>query len=812
MADVVSDLRWASRKLLRQPALTVTVLLILAVGLGGGTALFSVARSVLLQPLPYPAPDRLVLVWEKYPPGGYDQLLVSGPDFHDLAQDSRSFESLAAFDFVESTLTGEGPPEVIEALAVTPELFGLIGTEPALGHRFPTAEEHRDSTQVVLSHRLWRDRFGGDREILGRRLLLSGEPHTVIGVMGEGFRFPPPFRLGSRNYGTGTGASLLVSIPRARLHGDRARRQLMVIGRLRSNTSLERANRELALLTAGLSKSHPDTNPEGLSAFAVPLHDQAVGQVRPTLLLSLTSVALLVLIACANVANLLLARTVDRQPELAVRAALGAGSGRLTRLLLTESLLLGLAGGALGLSLAWGLLQVLAGLELEYLPRLAEVELEGTAVLFTVGLSLVTSVLFGLAPALRSRRPDLMTDLHSGRAESLHRGGFRLLRRFVVVQLALSLSLLGAAGLMVKSFWALRHVDLGFDPGGTLIASVTVPEYRYPEPGDRDRLREELLHRIEALPGVEAVGATTSLPLSALFDSSGYSIEGRSDSRPDESSVALLQHITPGYAPAIGLRLRRGRWLRETDGGPAPTEVLVSSSLAERSWPAENPIGRRLRLSEDNKWHQVVGVVDDVKLRGVDAADEPTIYPPLEGHRGRRLLMVVRSAPGGSELAPELRSATWSVDPDLPVEIFPFQERLTRNLAQPRLGATLLALLAGIAMTLAAVGTWGMISYTTRQRRHELGIRITFGASRSQALSLILSSAVRLVIGSVLVGLVGAAVAGKLLAHYLSGVPAFDAVVLTAATLLLIIVGLASAYFPARRIIPRDPTVLLDSK
>ena len=804
MSSFLKELRHASRSLLNRPGFTAVVVLVLALGIGANTAFFSVMNAVLLRALPYPDPDRLVMVWEDVSALGFPRNTPAPANYLDWKVQSTVFEKMAAYDHQSSNLTGRGEPERIDGERVSADLFSLLGVAPALGRAFLPEEDRAGAPSVaVLSDGLWRRRFGADPDLVGRTISLDSRPVLVVGVMPRGFHFP------SRKSE--------IWVPLAMDQEESANRgghYLEVVARLAPGASLSQAQAEMEAIAARLQKDYPRTN-TNVGAVVVPLHEELVGESRPALLVLLGAVGFVLLIACANVANLLLARAASREREMAVRAALGAGRGRLIRQLLTESLILSLTGGAAGMGLsAWGA-QFLGSLAPESLAPLPGPGLEKSVLAFCLGLSLLTGFLFGIGPALQVSRVDLIEQLKQG---GLSRGSGRNRMRGVLVvsEIALALLLLAGAGLMLKSFARLRSQDPGFRPDRSLTMRMILSEAKYPGAAQRRAFYDRLLEKVASLPGVESQAMVSFLPLTFTGGHYSFSIEGSPVEVAANLPTAVYRAVSPQYFQTLGIPLFRGRGFTDQDWEGTSPVVVIDRILAERFWPGEDAVGKRLKLGESDSsqpWQTVVGVVGNVRQIQLSAELKPEIY--VSYHQEGSIFaaprdLVVRTAGDPEALTATVRSQVWEVDPDQPVsDIQTMNQILAANLSRPRFSSLLLGAFAGAALLLSAVGIYGVISYLTEQRTRELGIRAALGADRRDILKLVVGTGLRLTLAGVLLGLAGALALGRLLSSLLYGVSASDPLTLAGVTLLLASVSILAAYLPARRALRVDPVVAL---
>jgi len=811
LASLTSDVRLASRSLVRRPGFTLGVVLVLALGIGASAAMLTVVRHVLLDPLPFPEPDRLVWGWGAW--SGGDRVSVSPPDYLDYREASESFASLAAMNsFVARfTLTGEGPPERVGGAFVSANFLDTLGLEPALGRTF-RPEEARDGAEPVamIGHGLWLRRFGGDPAIVGRTLRVDGQSREIVGVLPAGLDFPAEAEIWQPIPFGGPETSV------RRFHF------LRVIGRLAPGVPIEQAQAEVHAIAARLEAAYPDSN-DTWTMTLVPLHERLVGSARLPLTILLGAVSLVLLIACANVATLMLVRAFGRRGELAVRRALGASRRHLLGGLLTESLLLGLAGGALGLVGAFGLLRLAARLAPDALPRLGQIQ-PGTDVLAaTLAVTAVSVLLFGLAPAWRATRRGF-----SGGAASAMRGvaadpGFASRGRgaLVVVQVALSTVLLVGALLLLRSYSALQAVDPGFDPSSLVVAEVPLPRYGYDEPARRAALFSWLVERAAALPGIESAAAIDSLP---WVDSGGDTRVWRED-RPGgvEGSTSMqfpqVRKATPGYFATLGIPRLRGRAFRASDGLDAPPVVVLNESAARRFFdPGEEPLGRRLVLDLGEPWAaEVVGVVGDTRIFGPAEGAPPTVYMSQWQKPSGVMQLAIRPASGEVDgpvstaaLAPALRSLLTELDPELPLAgLERYEDRIAATFAASRLRTGLLAAFAVTALVLAALGLYSVLSFLVGQRTRELGVRMALGAQRRDVLGLVLGRGLTLAGIGLAVGLLATLGLGRLLRGLLFGVDVADPVTLVVGPAVLAAAALLASLLPARRATRVEPVTAL---
>jgi putative ABC transport system permease protein len=806
MTALLQDLRHAVRRLGKSPGFAATAVATIGLGIGASTLMFSVVDGVLLRPLPYPEPDRLVVLESTKVSAGRAGYNVSYPDYVDWRDQSRAFEGMAALRGSGATLTGVGAqPERVEAGAVTASFFEVLRTRPALGGPFPpSADRPGGERVVVLSDALWRRRYAADPGIVGRSVALSGTPYTVVGVLPAGARLP----------GELEGAELLTPVA---LDGEsltyRGSRYLSVIARLRPQVSLAEAEAEVAAIASRLARQYPDDN-ANRGVVITSLQEAAVGPLRGPLLLLLAAVGFVLLIACTNVANLMLPRALVRRREIAVRAALGAPRRRLVAQLLVESLLIALLGGVLGVVLAsWGLDSVLRFAPRQT-PHLGQVGIDGRVLAFGLVASVVTGLLFGIAPALSAVKVDLVRSLHgSGRTTGLGRHGAS--RALVVTEVALSLVLLAGAGLSLESFRRLLAVHPGFDPAGVLTFKLSLPESRYPRGEQRARFIAELLDRIRALPGVEGAGAITPLPLGGDNIATTFLVLDRPAPPAGQKPSSDYRAVTPGYLEAMRIPLKKGRAFDERDRRGAAAVALVNETLVARLFSGEEPLGRKLRIGVgaeegEPKVFEIVGVVGDVRNKGLHVPPRPEIYVPLAQHGWAWMSVVVR-APGGFEGLPAaLRREVAALDPEQAMYLVqPLGELLSEAIAVQRFVMGLLSGFAILALFLAAIGLYGVLAGSVSQRTAEIGVRIAVGADAADVMRMVLGQAARLAGAGVLIGLAAALALTRLMRGLLYEVSATDPPTFAAVGLTLLAVSLLASYLPARRAARVDPVTAL---
>jgi putative ABC transport system permease protein len=799
LENVWKDIRFGLRTLVRNPATTFLAMLTLALGIGANSAIFSVVNRVLLDPLPYPQPDRLIMLVESAPKLGFPRFSVSPPNFDDFRRQNRSFEHLSAYGRERFNLTGREQPEVILGAQVSPDFFQMLKVDPSPGRGFRQEEGRPGQARVaVLSHGLWQRLFGADPKIVGRPITLNGESYTVVGVTPRGFELPRR-------------TEIWVPLALDLANESRGGHYLGAIGRLKQGISLEKAETEMIGIAARLEKQYPDSN-TAWTVDLIPLQEIAVEDIRPILMILLVAVAFVLLIACANVANLLLARVASRERELAVRAALGASRTRLVRQMLIETALLFVAGGALGLLLAhWGV-KALIALDPEGIPRAQEIGVDSRVLAFTFFVSLATGLLFGLVPALSATGRRLYEALKEGGRSMVGGAHGRLVRNLLVgFEVAVALVLLVCAGLLIQSFARLSGVNPGFEPEGVLTARISIPEFKYPDEERQTLFYDQLLERLGALPGVEAAASIYPLPLSGSNMILAFVVEGRPAPPPAETPSTNVRMISPNYFKVMGIPLVQGRAFEDRDRLGAEQVAVINQTMAAKIWPGESPIGKRFTFgdpadAEDPGWRTVVGVVADVRHDTLDEEKASEAYWPQAQGPSTDSVLVLRTSGDPVQLAGPLRETVRAIDRDLPLErIEPMEQVVSKALAQSRFKTLLLSLFAALALGLAAVGVYGVVSYSVAQRTHEMGIRMALGASPDQVRGMILMQGMRVVLISSAIGLGAAFFATRFLREQVYGVSATDPATFAVVPLVLLAVALVANLVPALRATRVDP-------
>jgi putative ABC transport system permease protein len=819
MQNFWQDLRYCARALLKKPGFALTAVLTLALGIGANTAIFSVVNAVLLRPLPYEKPEQLVALNDAMPSIGFPRAGLSEAEFIQLRQNNHSFAEVAAWYWGGGSLRGVGEPERVVAPRASANFLRTLGVRFQLGRDFNPEEELAGKNNVVvLSHNFWQRKFAGDPAVIGRQLTLDDTSLTVIGVLPASFKAPPELQ-----------ADTHIDMWRGYdLNPSRVRRGsqfLNVIGRLRPAATLAQAQAESTLNTRREAGAHPDYYPADISNLVVPLERSVVGDTRRALLILLVAVAVVLLIACANVANLLLVRGEERQKEIAVRAALGASRGRIIRQMLAESLLLAALGGGLGLLLARWVLEGLLAISPENVPRLMETSLDVRVTGFALLISLATAMIFGLAPALHAVKFDLHTMLKESGRGSGQNSRSRLRRSLIVLETGLAMVLLVAAGLLIRSFWKLQHVDTGFRPDHLLTMALTPPGSAYQDNQQIVSLYERLLGRISTLPGVESAAVVNPLPLDDNSENTVIEIEGRPlDMNRLTNMSTEFRAASSGYFRTLGLRLTRGRLPADTDREGAQPVAVINESFARNHWPTEDPVGKRFRLLDappdkaTTRFLTIVGVVADVKNQALNAPARQEAYVPLAQHAvtygrmgaGRTFVLVARTLGDPSSLTNAVQQEARNIEREFIItSVRTMDQLLQAAVVQPRFNMLLLGSFAVLALALGAVGLYGVMAYTVTQRTRELGIRMALGAQRSGLLLMIIKQGMALALSGIALGLLGAWALTRLMANLLFGVGATDPLTFLGIASLLTLVALAACLIPARRATKVDPVTAL---
>jgi putative ABC transport system permease protein len=799
-ALLLSDLRYGFRTLRHAKWFTLTALFTLALGIGANTAIFSVVETLLLRQLPYRDPDRIVMVWVTNPEQGFDHDVTSYPKLEDWRTQSRTVEAFAAYTGARRVLTGWGDPEQLRSAVVTADFFQVMGARPTLGGSFsPGDDDFGRPHKAVLSHRLWAGRFGADPGIVGRTVTMDGQLYSVIGVMPSTFRYP------TRE--TDVWEPLAVD---SDLRSQRGAFWLTTVARLKPGVRLAQARREMDAISRRLATQH--TQERGLGVELVTLKDELTATTRPALLVLTAAVAFVLLMACVNVAGMLVARASDRQGEITLRTALGAGRGRVIRQLLTEATLLFVMGGTLGLALAAAGVQVIVRLAPEALTQIRDVEIDWTVALYAVGVAAVAGLVFGAAPAVHAAKRNQADALRGGARTSGRRGGAWLRSGLLAGQVALAFVLLTGAALFLRSFAEMQAVDLGFDPRGVVAARISLPGARYDSATRVVAFYEALVERLRAAPGVESAAGISSLLLSRLPASARFQIEGRTQ---DVVTPLTYDTVTPGFFSAMRIPLLRGRFFTDADGRASERVTIVNQTTAKKYWPQEDPVGQRIRFGggADNKnpWLTIVGVVGDTKRAGLDVPVFTESYQPLRQEASGDLAILLRiGTDAAAGIAPAIRAAVREIDPQQPVStIVPLQSMLDETVAGRRFNTLLVTVFAFAALLLAAVGVYGLLAYTIARQHREIGIRIALGARAAALLQAVGGRAFSAACVGGIAGAVLSVAVGRAIAGLLFGIAPLDAISYAAAACVLAAVVATAAALPLRRALKVDPAASL---
>ncbi|MCH7684496.1 MAG: ABC transporter permease [Gemmatimonadetes bacterium] len=831
MSFLRQDLQYALRTFAQRPGYTAVLVLTLALGIGGIVAIFSVANAVLFRPLPFKDPEQLVLVWNRLANTNVDRALVSGPDFIDYQQQTTMFEDFAAAVAQNGTLTGEGRAEQVLVGWTTVNFLDVLGVSPMVGRDFDPEDAPPIDPQsfadpnatfppgaLILSHGLWQRRFGSDRNVLGLSLQVDGQECIIVGVMPRDFRiYLPP------DAGMATDIDIWRAAPENMVtFADRATAFFTVVARLKAGVTVAQGQAEMDRLATTLREQYQYHARSGMHITVNSMHEDIVAHVRPLLMAVLAAAGFVLLIACANVANLLLVRAASREREIAVRAALGGGRGRIIRQMLTESAVFSIAGGALGLLLAWWGNRALVAMRPENLPRLETIGIDGTVLAFTVGATVLAALLFGMAPALKATSPNLANALNDRGSQGGGTRGNKIRTTLVVAEVALSLVLLVGAGLMLRSFSKIRQVEPGFDAENLLTFSVPLPLFKYRDPDGRADFYERLYRRIEGLPGVQRVGGVVPLPLSGGDQYLVYSY-GTSDATEEQwaQTKADYKAVLPGYLEAIGAQIVSGRFLSLADNqAGARRVVVIDEKLAERAWPDEDPLGKQLHVAvlafdtsgfrTERVPAEVVGVVRNIRAESLTDDGREAVYFPFRWFPWFPLSMTVRTAGNPLALAPLIRREIEIMDPEVPMaDIRLMDDYIAEAAAQTRFTLTLISVFAAMALVLASIGLYGVISYSVRQRTREIGVRMAFGADEKSIVRLVVRRGMALGLAGVGVGIVVAFVLTRTVSSLLYGVSAIDPVTFLAIPLVLVAVTVIASYVPARRATRVNPVEAL---
>ncbi|HEY2546564.1 MAG TPA: ABC transporter permease [Candidatus Acidoferrum sp.] len=797
--NIYAYLRSAFRQMRRNPGFFGTALAALALGIGANTAIFSAVEGVLLRPLPYADPSRLVMVWEDSSYLGFARNTPAAANYVDWRAQNQVFTDMVAIRYANAAFTGDAAPEQLLGRRVTPNFFDVLGVQPVLGRPFTAEEDAAKAKLVVLSYALWQRRFGGNPAVLGRSILMDDEATTVVGVMPRGFFFPD--------------AACEYWVPASFTAEDLARRtrhNLEVVARMKPGITRERAQHDMDVIAKRLQQQYPDSN-TNVGAVVVPIREQFAGDTATGLWVLQIAAVLVLLIACSNLANLLLARAAGRRREIAVRIALGASRGQIAAQLLTESLLLSVGGGVAGLlvgRLCWSAFENLVPSQISG----NGFALSAPLLLFTAAVSILSGVSFGIVPALRATDVSLQESLKEGARTGESRGGTRLRDTLVVAQFAMAFALLVGAALMIETLWNLRKMDLGFRPDHLLTMAVPLPDTKY---NTNEKLRafyRDVLDRTQTLPGMKGVGFGSDVPFTSVGDTDGYAIEGAPPTLPGQDNDALYREVTAGYLETIGGTLEEGRLLEDRDVESSQPVVVINEFLAKRHWPGQDPVGKRLKLSGSKEpWRTVVGVVKDIRERGLLLDMKPAVYVPVnQVDRPGADFLIARTSQDPGSVSNALRGAVWAVDGERPVAFIRTMDQLMeQNVADRSRPMTLLGIFAGLALVLACIGVYGVLAYSVAQRTREIGVRMALGARPGDVTRMILGRGLRLSAIGLVAGVALAAALGVLLRSLLFGVTPAAPMIYAGTAAALIIVALAACVIPAQRAARVDPVVAL---
>ena len=806
METVIQDIRYGIRMLLKSPGLSIVATVALALGIGANTAIFSVVNGVLLRPLPFPNPDALMAVFETDQQRGQVRGSYSFPNFFDLREQNNVFEKIAAYHSSDYILTGSGDATRLQGAVVTWDIFPLLGVAPELGRSFASEEDKPGETGrvVVLSHALFEKRFNSDPGLINQSITLDGYKYTVIGVMPRAFQFPvqnEPVELWTTIAGDAAGASPMTA--------QRGAHFLNLVARLKPGVTQDQAQADVNTIATRLQQQYPDTNSRKGIFVETALH-ALVGDVRFPLLMLLGAVACVLLIACANVANLLLARATSRYKEMAIRSALGASRVRVIRQMLTESVLLSVVGGGVGLVLAVWWSDLLVALGKEDIPRALQVGVDWRVLSFTAGLSILTGLVFGVVPAFHSSKTELTDSLKEGRGAGGGSRRNRMRSTLVVVELAVAVVLLVGAGLLIQSLWRLQRVNSGLNTENVLTLSVTLPDVKY-DGEKQSQFFQQLRSKLEALPGVQSASAVLPLPLSGDLFNLSFQIDGRPVPKKDEP-VADFFGADVGYFKTMGIPVLKGRDFNQFDQHRSTPVIIVNETFARTHFPGEDAIGKRIQPgistfdNEKATMREIVGVVGDVRNRGLDTPARPAFYDPITQVPFPQMSVVVKTTGDPHALIPTITRELTQFDKDLPVfSVKTMDEYLASSVAAPRFNTTLLSIFAGVALVLTIIGLYGVMSYSVAQRTNEIGIRLALGAQTGNVVSLVVAQGLRLVLLGLAIGLAGAFAASRIVKSLLFGVTTKDPLTFALAAGLLGAVGLLACYLPARRATKVDP-------
>jgi len=803
MNTFLKDLRYGIRTLIQKPGFTIVAIIALALAIGSSSAMFSVVNAVILKPLNFDDSQDVVIIWESAPKLNFDIFTASPPNFHDWRVQAKSFDHMAAYQRTQFTLTGMDAAERVPGAFVSSDYFPLVKTPAMIGRTLLPEEAAAGKDKVVvLSYGFWNRRLGADPEVAGRKLMLNGEPYNIVGVMPERFMYPANTELWAPlivNPTQGRGAHFLVAL-----------------GRLKSGVSMETAAAEMKTIASDLEKQHPNSN-DGWTTKVFNLHDDIIKDLRQSLYILLGAVGFVLLIACANVANLLLARGADRSREMAVRTAMGASRFRIIRQLLTESVLLSLAGGILGIVLAYLALSTFVAMAPQNLPRIQEATMDRTVLAFAVLISLLTGIGFGVFPAFQISRTNLNDSLKEAtRGTSGGTERHRIRNLLVVAEVALTIVVLIGAGLMLQSLSKLMGVNPGFDSHNVLTAQFNLPRVRYPNNAAQTAFMDRMLERLSTLPGVSKLGTVSSLPLGGGSMVITYTIVGKPPVLPQNQPSAAIRFITPSYFSSLKVPMAQGREFTDQDRAGAAPVIIINEALARREFPGEDPLGRQMQIgygntaADGNLQRTIVGVVKDMKITSIRGEAEPQYYLPYAQMPFSSVAITMRTAGDPGQLASLLRSEMKNLDADIALfALRPFQEVVATSISQARFNSVLLATFAGIALLLASVGVYGVMAYSVNQRTHEIGIRMALGQRRSSVLRMVLGQAMLMAAIGIVIGVAGAYALTHVMTTMLYNVTPTDPITFIGVSLILVAVAAAASYLPAHRATRVDPMIAL---
>ena len=799
-SNFLRDVRYALRMLVRNPGFTTIALLTFAVGIGVNTAVFSVFNGVLLRPLPYPNADRITMMWVDNKFQGIKEDIGSYPGYRDWREQASSFEHVAAYSSRSFTLTGSDEPERLIGAETTANFFAVVGLQPVVGRLFTEENETPGTDRVVLlSHGFWQRKFGGAADVIGKTLTLSGQPHEIIGVMPSELRLP------------GTADFWKPLAPPDDVRNARGQFWLPVIGRLKPGVSIEQAQTEMNAITARQEAAFPDQ--KGFGAYLVSLHKHIVGEIEGSLKVLMAAVACVLLIACANLGNLMLGRTAARRKELAIRTALGARRGRLIRQIITETFVLALTGSALGLLLAFWATEFFTQLAGATIPRPEAIAIDGPVLLFTLGIAVVAAALAGVIPALQASRAAVREHLQEGGREG-GSGGSRTTRSVLIAaEMALAFMLLAGAGILVRTLWSMQQVDRGFSTDRVAVMTISLPSSLYAGPDQVRGFYAQLLDRVRSMPGVESAATTTGVLQPVVANSGVYSIEGKPLPPPGQRVEYPFEIVSPGFFETLGIELAAGRTFTSQDHAQAPLAIVINETLAKSGWPGQDPIGRRMRPGGENSqapWLTVVGVIKDVRRAEVRRAIRPEIYFCALQRTPRTQMLLARTAGDPTGIIPTIRQELKSLNPQLPLfATGTLEAQVSETLTEPRFRAVLLAGFAFIAMLLATIGIYGVTAHAVSQRTQEVGVRMALGAQRTDVLILMLRQHLRPAVIGVVLGLAGAIGIARFLQTMVYGVGATDPATFAVMGLVLLSVAVAACWIPAQRATRVDALIAL---